>query len=167
MRSSFNGETIGPESPGPVGFGGPREAARLALLLEHLVNVQTKTGVFFDISTQLTSEEAREIVVASRLLNGESVQATWEHIDLHVTPDGHEAVAAALSGSTSHNARLGAHMSLVVQGQSIPIGDVIRVVESARVLRWEAADDGNPTGTTVLRLVPADTNNVTILLDTD
>ena len=163
----FNGETIGPESPGPVGFGEPREAARFARLLEHLVNVQTKTGVFFDISTQLTSEEVREIVVASRLLNGESVQATWERIDLHVTPDGHEVVADALSGSSSHNARLGAHMSLTVQGQTIPIGDVTRVVESARVLSWEAADDDSPTGTTVLRLVPADTNNVTILLDTE
>lgn len=163
----FNGETLGPESPGPVGFGEPREAAQFALLLEHLVNVQTKTGVFFDISTQLTSEEAREIVVASRLLNGESVQATWERIDLHVTPDGHEAVAAALSGSSSHNARLGAHMSIAVQGQIIPIGDVTRVVGSARVLSWEAADDNSPTGTTVLRLVPSDTNNATVFLDTE
>ena len=162
----FNGETIGPESPRPVGFGDSREAARFALLLEHLVHVQTKTGIFFDISTQLTSEEAHEIVVASRLLNGESVAATWERIEIHVTPDGHEAVAAALSGSSSHNARLGAHMSLAVQGQTIPIGDIIRIVESAKVLSWEAANDDSPTGTMILCLVPADTNRVTVILDT-
>lgn len=163
----FNGETIGPERPGTSYFGESREAALFASLLEHLVNVQTKTGVFFDISTQLTSEEAREIVVASRLLNGESVQATWERIDLHVTPDGHEAIVAELSGSSSHNARLGARMSLAVQWQAIPIGDVTHVVESARVFSCEAVDEGSSAGTTALRLVPADTNNVTILLDTE
>lgn len=164
----FNGETLGPESPGTVRFGEPGDAARFAFLLEHLVNVQTRTGHFFNVSTQLTTDEASEIVVASRLLNGERVQATWERMQLHITPDGHEAVAAALSGtSPTHNAQVGAHMSLVIQGQTIPIGDVTRILESARVLSWEAADDSSPPGTTVLCLVPADHNTVTVFLDTE
>ena len=161
----FNGETLGPKNPGTVRFGEPGDAANFALLLEHLANVQTRTGVFFDVSTHLTSDEAREIVVASRLLNGERVPATWERISLHITPDGREAVAAALSGPPRHKAQVGAHMSLVVQGQTIPIGDVTRVFESARALNWEPADDSDPSGTTVLCLVPADTNTVTVFLD--
>ena len=95
--------------------------------------MQTKTGVFFDISTQLTSDEAREIVVASRLLNGESVQATLGALRSFMSPPtAAKPSPPHCAGSSSHNARLGAHMSLVVQGQAIPIGDVTRVVESAR-----------------------------------
>lgn len=164
----FNGETLGPQNPGTVRFGEPGDAARYAFLLEHLVNVQTKTGHFFDVSTLLTLDEASEIVVSSRLLDGETVQATWERMELHITPDGREAVAAALSAtSPTHNAQVGAHMSLVIQGRTIPIGDVTRILESARVLSWEAADDGSPPGTTVLCLVPADRNTVTVFLDTE
>lgn len=106
--------------------------------------------------------------MASRLLNGERVPSTWESIELHITPVSHDAFTAALRGpSPTRNTRVGGHMSLVVQDQTIPIGNITQVLESARVLGWETADDDNPPGTTQLHLVPADTDTVTTFLDTN
>ena len=161
-----NGVTVGPQIPGRAHFGEQGDAARFARFLEHLVNVQTRTGFYFDVSTQLTLEEQRNIVIASRLLNGETVQTRWERIELHITPDGRPAVTEALGGPPPiRNIRVGGYVPLVVQGQTIPIGYITQILESARTLSWEAADDDSHPGTTMLCLVPADTNTVAVSLD--
>lgn len=164
----INGVTVGPENPGTARFGEQGEAARFARFLEHLAHVQMRTGALFAVRTQLTLEEERDIVMASRLLNGERIQATWNSIELYITPESHAAVTAALrEPSPTRNTRVGGHMSLVVQDQTIPIGNITHVLESARALGWETADDNSPPETTLLRLVPADTDTVTTFLDTD
>lgn len=54
IAAIVNGVTVGPENPGSVRFGEHGDADRFARLLEHLANVQMRTGVLFNVSTQLT-----------------------------------------------------------------------------------------------------------------
>ena len=128
--------------------------------------MQIKTGTLFDATTRLTLEDERNVVMASRLLNGERIQSSWERRELHITPDGRAAVGAALEASSPiRNTRVRGNLTLVVQEQTVPIGDTTQVLESARVLSWEGADDDGPPGTTLLCLVPVDTDTVTTFLD--
>ena len=135
MAIVFNGETLGPQDLGPFRSHSPGEAASYSHFLGDLANIQIKTGVFFDVSSDLTADEERDIEVASRLLNGETVKGTWNQMAIRITPDGREAVEAALVGpSPTHDFQTNSHMSLNLQGEVIPIGQVTNKFESAKVL---------------------------------
>ena len=164
----MNGESLGPMDTGPFQTPSPGEAAAYARLVEHLVNVQAKTGAFFDVDIQLTVKERDDIVIASRLLNGERVAARWEQMELHITPEGREAVENALGDpSCTSELRSISDESLPLQGAVIPIGQVARHIESARVLSWTEADESSPPGTTVLTLVPCDSDTLTLSVVAD
>lgn len=160
-----NGEVLPPESPGTLRYGDTGDAYRFAHLIEHLANLQTKTGIFFDVHTGLTAEEIDVTVLASRLLNGERVETTWEELVLDVVPGGRQPVSAALGDRLIHNISVGSHMSVVVQGNTLPVGQVFRVCESARVERWESDEDSGAAGTSKLYLVPAENNISTMFLN--
>ena len=163
----FKGDTIGPEDPAPFPAAGTGDAIRSATLLEQFTNVQMKTGIFFDVDNTLTMEEAEAIKTASRLLNGEELTGTWDQMTINVVPDGLENFQAALQGRTIHHVRLTADLSIEIRGQIIPIGRVVRVLESARVQDWDIPQDGAISGTTRVFLVPADNNIVTTSLGTE
>ena len=61
--------------------------------------------------------------------------------------------------------RIGYDFAITVQEVDIHIGQVTRILESAQVHSWEEPPDGEPPGTTTLVLVPAETNRVTMQLD--
>ena len=162
----FKGETLGPEDPAPIHATDAGEVTRSAALLEHLTNVQTKTGIFFDVDDTLTMEEAQAIETASRLLNGEELTGTWDQMTINIVPGGLENFQAALQGRTIHHVRIAADLSIKIQGETIPIGRSVRVLESARVQDWEIPQDSVTSGTTRVSLVPADNNIVTMSLGT-
>ena len=167
MAVDLNGETHGPGDPGPFQSAVPGEAARWARFLGQLSNVQITTGVFFDIRNEFTPEEARAIEEASRLLNGEALEGTWETMSIQIAPDGREAFEAALGDSSPiHDIQTGADMSIDIQGNEVPIGFVTHALDPATVLSWEETEGEGPPGTTELTLVPADSNKVTSALDT-
>ena len=162
----INGQHLGNQGPGGLHPSDTGEAGRHARFIEHLANVQMKTGAFFEVAATLTPEEEQAIVLASRLLNGEKIKETWKEVRLEVIPGGREPVERALSGP-SQVARIGARLTLSIQGETIPIGMVIQELESARVGKWEETDDGSPPGTTSVTLVPGHTDAMTRFLDTD
>ena len=161
----FNGDTIGPESVGAFGEAA-EEAVGFAHVLEHLVGVQVGTGVFFDVTNDLTPDETDSIIVASRLLRGEKVEGTWEAVTLTILPEGKTAVEEALDGLTVNpDIQIGADMSISIQGTDVPIGWVVRVLESATVQAWEEVNDDDHPVATKLYLIPADTDKVTQSLE--
>lgn len=161
LAINFRGETLGPGDSGPFPSAVPGEAAEWARFLEHLTNVQMKTGAFFEVRNEFTREEASAIVQASRLLNGEKLEGTWESFSMQITPDGREAVEAALADSSPiHDVQSRCDLAIMIQGNEVRIGEVLNVFDPARVLSWEESDDSQPPGVTKLTLVPADSNRV-------
>ncbi len=65
----------------------------------------------------------------------------------------------------THASVAGAHLSIMVQGTTVPIGMLMKEIDSAKVHSWTEADDGTPPGTSTLVLVPAETNTLTMFLD--
>ena len=165
LAVNFNGDTIGPESVEPFGEAA-EEAVGFAHVLEHLVGVQVRAGMFFDVTNDLTPDERDSIIVASRLMRGEQVEGTWEAVTLTILPEGNTAVKGALDGLTViPDIQIGADMSISIQGTVVPIGWVVRVFESAMVQAWEEANDDDHPGMTKLYLIPADTDKVTQFLE--
>ncbi|MDE0170913.1 MAG: hypothetical protein OXS29_15625 [bacterium] len=161
LTVDFNGATLGPESVYAFGEAA-EEAVRFTRVLEHLVRVQVKTGMFFDVVGDLTTDVADSIIVASRLLRGEQVEGTWEAVTLTIPPEGKTAVEEALGGLNAiPNTQIGANMSIRIQDTEVPIGWVVRVLESATVHAWEQANDDDHPGMTKLYLIPADADKVT------
>lgn len=168
VEIEFNGENLesDDETPPQAEIEGDGDASEFARLLEHLVNVQTRTGVFFDIEGPVTIEEARDIETASRLLNGDSVETTWDQMRLVIRPGGREPVSAAFGDPpAAMRARIGNDFTIAVQEVTVYIGYVMRTVESAHMHSWEEAPSGEPVGTTALILAPAESNRVTMQIE--
>ena len=168
----INGQTVG---TGTHNFhaGPTAEESEYVRFTEHLTHVQTTTGVFFNIHGEVAADEVRDVVLASRLLRGEHVPQDWEELVLNITAEGREPIALALDdaagppGAPTHDLTIGADMSIVVQGHTIPIGHVVREISSARVRSWTDAGEGAHPGETKLTLVPAEPNTLTIFIDND
>ena len=165
-----NGETIGRGSY-DVGAIFDEDAAEYVRFTEHLANLQAATGVFFPIRGEVTAEDARDVVLASRLLRGERITQTWTELSMTITPEGRGPVVAALqdatetAGESVTTIRSGAHLSITVQGTTVPIGMVVREIDSAKVLSWAPAGEQAPPGATALVLVPAESNTLTMFLE--
>ena len=166
ITAFFNGESLGSQGPGGLHPSDTGEAQRHARFVEHLANVQMKTGGFFEVADAFSPEEVEAIVLSSRLLNAETVVDTWGELRLEVIPGDREPVEKALTG-LSQDVRVASDLSINVQGETIPIGRVIQEIESAKLLAWEPGEEGSPPGTTTVILIPADTNTVRRFLDTD
>ena len=112
-----------------------------------------------------------DIVPASRLLRGERIAQTWTELSTNITPAGRGPVEEALQGAAAPagapvtNIWIGAHLSIAVQGNTIPIGMIVREIESARVLSWTDSREEAPPGATTLTLVAAETDTLTMFLD--
>ncbi len=167
LAFDFNGETHGPCNTGPFPSDVPGEAARYADFLGHLANLQIKASMFFDVRHDFPSEEVTAIEQASRLLNGETLEGTWQKLSMIVKPEGRDTVEAALGDSpVVGNVQSGGDLAIVVQGHEIPVGRVVDKLDPATVLSWEELEDGDTPGTTKLTLVPAESNKVARSLET-
>ena len=165
-----NGEILGRGSYDVDAFFSEGDAEYVRFT-EHLAHLQAATGVFFPIRGEVTAEDARDVVLASRLLRGERMTQTWTEFSMTITPEGRGPVAAALqdaaeaAGTPATTIRSGAHLSITVQGTTVPIGTVVKEIDSAIVLSWTDAGDQAPPGASTLVLVPAETNTLTMFLN--
>ena len=166
MTVVSNGKKLGSQKPGQFEPSQAEKATRYAHLIEHLSNLQTKTGVSFKVKGDLTPEEEQAIVLASRLLDGNRVEDTWGEITLQIVPGGRESVEEALSGPPKAM-RSTSHMSIDVQGETIPIGRLVEEIESAKVLTWDTSSESRPTEPTSVTLVPGDTDKMARFLSAD
>lgn len=166
MVAVVNGKEFAPQ--GLTGFQ-PSEAeglAKYAEFLGHLSYIQTKTGVFFDITGRLTAEEEWSAVFASQLLNGERVQGTWDKITLQIAPGARESVEETLCGPPKAM-RSTSHLTISIQGNDIPVGRLVEEIDSARVQARNPSTDSEPHETATVTLVPGDTDKVTRFLSAD
>ena len=96
-----------------------------------------------------------------------SITQTWTELSINITPAGRGPVEEALQGAAEPagapvtDVRFGEHESIVVQGNTIPIGMIMREIESARVLSWTDSREEAPPGATTLTLVPAGSHTLT------
>ena len=75
---AINEQTVGTGSP-DFDTGPTAEESEYVRFTEHLAHVQTTTGVFFNVRGEVVAEEARYVVLASRLLRGEHVTRTGKN----------------------------------------------------------------------------------------
>ena len=142
-----------------------RDAIGFANLLEALVILQTRTGIYFEVSGHLTPEEVHALDTAVRLLEGEVLTGTWTSVNVVVRPEG-LGMMHAIGLSVPQPMRVANDMSIVIQDVQIPIGRVVNEIESARV----SDDTSLPSDISApleITFNPGDNNAVKTWLETD
>ena len=132
----INGEKLASDDQAPPQTDTESDGmeTQFAQFLEDLVMVQSHTGAFFDIRDEVTVEEADAIASARRLLDGDSVESTWQDMRLVVRPGGREPVTAALGEAAgASDVRIASNLTVTVQGVEIRIGRVTRTMESVQI----------------------------------
>ena len=155
-----------------AGGGDPRtsteyvqEAKGFAYLLEDLTYLQSRTGIYFDIQRNLTTEELEAMETGVRLLRGETLRGTWNSLNIDITREGYAMIQdTGLAGPNQF--RVVRHMSVVIHDFQIPIGQVVYEVPSAALstheidLTQDAAESFN------VAFAPADSNVMSWWLQT-
>ena len=105
-------------------------------VVEALAYLQDHVGIHWEISPSLTPEEGLEILTAATLLKGESIDFTWESLNLSL-----ENVGPGLEELVNGSPRaflIEQDMWLDMEEVMIPIGRVRTHFESARLANAEA-----------------------------
>ena len=132
---------------------------RLGTVIEAFVCLQDHSGIYWQISPPLDPEEGQEIVIAAALLKGESVDSTWESIDLKL--ESWESKVEELLDGQQHAFLIEHDTWFEIEGIRIPIGRVRTHIESARLSDPSAVRQAVKSGSlSQLKLVPADSNRL-------
>jgi hypothetical protein len=126
-----------------------------------LDRIQQHTGVYFPVPDELTTDDLREIRLASRLLTEAGVEQSFSRlsIGLDVKPDGAQALRERIEQGGPAQWRLVAGMSVSISGNSLELGTVEIYLPSARVENVDkvlAALQQEATSHVILKLVPGD-----------
>ena len=129
----------------------------LARVVEALAWLQDHRGAYWELLPSLTPEEGQEIVTAVTLLKGESIEFTWNSLNLsldHWGPGLEELV-----DGHAHSFLMDQDMWLDMEGVRIPIGRVRTHIETARLADLEIVQRAVENGSVShLRLVPGDSD---------
>ena len=141
------------------------DAVGFANLLEALTLLQTRTGIYFDVSGHLTPEEVHVLDTAVRLLEGEVLTGTWTSVNVVSRPEG-LGMMHAIGLSVPQPMRVANDMSIVIQDVKIPIGEVVNEIESARV-HDDIPLPSESDAPLEITFIPGETNAVKTWLKTD
>ena len=132
---------------------------RLGAVIEALACLQDHSGIYWQISPPLDPEEGQEIVIAAALLKGESLDSTWESIDLKL--ESWESKVEELLDGQQHAFLIEHDTWFEIEGIRIPIGRVRTHIESARIANPSGVRRAMMSGSmSHLKLVPGDSNNL-------
>ena len=132
---------------------------RVGKLIESFAYLQDYSGIYWEISPPLDPEEGQEIVAAAALLRGESVDSTWESIDIRL--DIWKSKIEELIDGQQHAFLVEHDTWLEVEGLRIPIGRVRTHIETARLADPGAVRRAMTSDSLLhLRLVPGDSNSL-------
>lgn len=132
---------------------------RFGRVIEAFAYVQEHNRNYWEISPSHIDEDEAEIVTAAALLQGESIESTWESITLNLNQWGPE-LEELISGRPQQFI-CEQDMYLKLEEATIEIGRVRTHIESARIADPMAVQRVLTCGTlTHLRLVPGDSNKV-------
>ena len=140
-------------------------AIGFANLLEAIVFLQTRTGMFFDLRGHLAPEEVHALDTAVRLLRGETLTSTWTSLNMEIRPEGY-AMIRAVGLSVPRPLRVVNDMSIILQDLLIPIGEVVNEIESATV-RDDIPLPSESATPLEVTFIPGETNTINTWLKTD
>ena len=130
---------------------------RLGRVIEAFAYLQDHSGIYWEISPSLIHEDEEEVVMAANLLQGKSIDFTWESLNLRLDHWG-PPLEELLDGRP-HAYLIEQDMWLKLEEATIPIGRVQTHFESAcladPIAVQRALIAGSPTQ---IRLVPGDSN---------
>ena len=126
-------------------------------VVEALAYIQDRSGIYCDMPSALTNEEAREIVNAAALMEGESIDLKWKSFNLRLNTWGPELKELESGGAQEFI--LEHDMSLKLQGAEMPIGRIRTYIPSARLADHESVQRDLASGSLPpLRLIPGDSD---------
>ena len=129
----------------------------LGRVVEALAYLQDRRGIYWEMSPSLTPEEGQEILTAATLLKGESIDFTWESLNLRLAHWGPEL--EELVNGCPRSFLMEQDMWLDMEGVRIPIGRVRTHIETARLADPETVQGALISGSVShLRLVPGDSD---------
>ena len=132
---------------------------RLGRVIEAFAYLQDHSGIYWEISPPLDPEEGQEIVAAAALLRGESVDSTWESIDIKL--ENWKSKVEELLDGQQQAFLMVRDTWLEIEGLRIPIGRVQTHIETARLADPTAVRRAMTSGSLLhLRLVPGDSNSL-------
>ena len=125
----------------------------LGRVVEALAYLQDSRGIYWEMPPSLTRKEGREIVTAASLLKGESIELTWESINLSLNRWGPEL--EEMVNGRPKQFLCEQDSCLELEGVTIPIGRIRTYFDSARLADPEGVQRALKSGSvTHLRLVP-------------
>ncbi len=129
----------------------------LARVVEALAWLRDHKGAYWELLPSLTPAEGQEIVTAVTLLKGESIDFTWNSLNLDLDHWG-SGIAELVDGS-ARSFLMEQDMWLDMEGVTIPIGRVRTYIETARLADPESVQRAVRSGSVShLRLVPGDSD---------
>ncbi|MGB6454811.1 MAG: hypothetical protein WBH47_10015, partial [Streptosporangiaceae bacterium] len=129
----FNGQPAGPPVTSPQDL--PSELHGYHRLAKDLEEIQRKSGVYFPMPSSLSEEETENILVARRLLDGETVSAEWTSSKMILPFRSLDGLRSLAEGEGQPIwARLPYVLDL--EGNEYPVGYVHRTHASARIPDW-------------------------------
>ncbi len=163
------GENIGSFAEGPT--DSPWAGDGLITLLEDLASLQQASGKYHPVSLDFTDDDLRELQRATRLLNGETIETTWNTISMTMeieTPDSWPKPDQA----NSYLFRTSEPETVTIAGASYQIGHGVEIqLDSAFVTQptIQQLAAAGPGVAIEAEMIPADSNlaKVRLLLTPD
>ena len=125
-------------------------------IVEALAYLQSRTGVFQEMSISMSDEDAQEILAIAILMKGETISFTWESLNLR--PDRWGSKFRELERGGTMQFLCEQDISFDIEGVEIPIGRLRTHILSARLADPEAVQRDVASGLVPpLRLVPGHT----------
>ena len=125
-------------------------------VVEALAYLQSRTGVFQEMSPSMSNHDAQEIVATATLMKGEAISFTWESLDLKLDPWSPEFKELERGGTLQFLCEQ--DISFILEGVEIPIGHLRTHIPSGRLADIETVRRDLASGLVPeLRLVPGDT----------
>ena len=142
-----------------------QESRMFANLLEDLTYLQSQTGIYFDIQRDLTDEDFEALRTAVRLLRGETLHGTWNSFNIEINREGYSIIETA-GPDGPHLFSVVRHMSIVMHGFTIPIGEIVYEIPSAAVSDPPVSFPQDPSEHFPVTFVPAESNAMSWWLQT-
>ena len=129
----------------------------LGRVVEALAYLQDRSGIYWEMPSSLSNEEAQEIVTIVALMKGENIALKWKSFNLSL--DQWVPELKELEGGGARQFMFEHETSLKLEGVVIPIGRIRTHIPSVRLSDCESVQRDLASGSVPpLRLVPGDSD---------
>jgi hypothetical protein len=158
----MNGQPAGPPTATPQNI--PPELNGYLRLANDLDEIQRKSGIYFPMPSSLSDEEQDDILMARKLVDGETVSGEWTSSKMTMPVKSLDGLRALAEGE-GQQIWVRVPYVLKLEGNEYPIGYVLRTHASARIPDWPTIpDDALQDAEIEVILLPGTDETVTIKL---